>query len=272
MKIDCKTVVPASPDYIQVIQVTDPHVFASNEQHLKGMDTAMSLERVIAMINNDLERPDMIMATGDLAHDPAPAAYEKFRGIMETANCPVFCLPGNHDRPALMDSSLNTGTISTCKSVCSGSWEFLLLDSVLEGEEKGYLSGDELQFLHSRLLKTHADYIAVWLHHHPVDIGSPWMDQMKVSNGMALFEIIMKFQQVRCVIWGHIHQDYTSQLGQVLLVGSPSTCIQFKPDTLEFEKDVLPPGYRKFRFRHDGRIDSTLHWLDSAMEHDNVKW
>ena len=272
MKIDCKNIVPLNPDCIHIVQVTDPHVFASNGQHLKGIDTAMSLEQVISMVNNDIERPDLILATGDLAHDPSPAAYEKFRGIMETTNCPVFCLPGNHDRPALMDNILNAGAISTCKSVCCGEWEFLLLDSVMEGDEKGFLRDSELQFLRTRLLNNGAEHIVVCLHHHPVEIGSPWLDRMKVANGDALLVLVREYPQIRCVIWGHIHQDYTSQFGQALLVGSPSTCIQFKPGTLEFEKDVLPPGYRKFRFHHDGRIDSSLHWLDTAMEHDNVIW
>ena len=127
-------------------------------------------------------------------------------------------------------------------------------------------------FLRNRLAANSTEYAAVCLHHHPVDIGSPWMDEMKVANGDKLLGLVRAAARARCVVWGHIHQDYTSKLDHLLLVGSPSTCIQFKPDTLEFEKDTLPPGYRNFRFYREGRVESSLHWLDTSMEHNNVKW
>lgn len=272
MKIESNRIIPSDPGCIHVVQITDPHVLASGEQEFKGMDTAMSLEQVIAALNRDPEKPDLILATGDLVHDPAPEAYEKLRHILQSADIPVFCLPGNHDRPAMMDDLLNTGRINTCKSARCGEWEFILLDSVLEGEEKGFLPAEELKFLQDRLTDNPAEYAVICLHHHPVRVGSPWMDAMKVANGEELLGLVRSFPQVKCLVWGHIHQEFTSQLEHVLLLGSPSTCIQFKPDTLVFEKDVLPPGYRKFKFFADGHIDSTVHWLDTSMQHNNVKW
>ena len=87
------------------------------------------------MINGGTEKPDLILATGDLVHEPTAEGYNKLLGVLQSAAAPVFCLPGNHDRPAMMDEMLNTDSIQTCKSVRCGEWEFILLDSVLEGEE-----------------------------------------------------------------------------------------------------------------------------------------
>lgn len=98
------------------------------------------------------------------------------------------------------------------------------------------------------------------------------MDRMMVSNGNELMSLVRDVPNVKCILWGHIHQDFTAQLGNIRLFGSPSTCIQFKPNTQEFEKDTLPPGYRKFKFYSDGSISSTLHWLNISMEHDKVNW
>ena len=270
MHIESKSIGAAEAGCIHVVQITDPHIFASDKRVFKGLDTALSLERVIARITSDTEKPDLLLATGDLVHDPVPEAYEKVGRILQSAGIPVFCLPGNHDLPHLMVDLLNGGRISTSRSVCCGSWEFILLDSVLAGEEGGYLAPAELEFLHHRLQHSNAENVMVCLHHQPLAIGSPWMDKMKVSNGADLLALIGGFPAVRCVLWGHIHQEYSGQLGQVLFLGSPSTCVQFRPGTLEFELDTLPPGYRKLRCFNDGSIDSSIQWLDHAMDSGNL--
>ena len=264
MRAEYKNITPADPGCIRVVQITDPHVFGTAGRQFKGTDTAMSLQRVISMVMEDVDTPDLILVTGDLVQDPVPEAYQNLRNILQTADLPVFCLPGNHDRPAMMDDLLNTGSLSTCKSVSCGVWEFCLLDSVLEDNEKGLLNAAELEFLQARLAASPAQHIVICLHHHPLPIGSPWMDEMMVENGAELLQLVRDKAQVRCVLWGHIHQEYTAQLGHILMLGSPSTCIQFKPETQVFETDVLPPGYRKFRFYRDGRIDSSVHWLDTS--------
>lgn len=272
MQNEVKTIVPSDPGCTVVVQLTDPHVFAVAEQQFKGMDTAMSLQRVIDMVKEDAETPDLILATGDLVHEPTPEAYNHLSHILQSAGLPVFCLPGNHDRPAMMDDLLNTGVLSTCKSVYCGDWEFCLLDTVLEGSENGFLDAAELTFLQARLVASTAGHIVICLHHQPLAIGSPWMDEMKVSNGDDLLQLVRGEQRVRCIMWGHIHQEFSSQLEHILMLGSPATSIQFKPDTRTFEKDVLPPGYRKLRFHHDGRIDSSVHWLDTPVTADSVSW
>ena len=272
MKNEARSIVPSDPDCIRIVQITDSHVYGTADQQFKGMDTATSLEQVVNVVKQDTEVPDLILATGDLVHDPTTEAYSNLRRILQSVQLPVFCLPGNHDRPAMMDDLLNTGTLSTCKSISCGEWEFCLLDSVLEDNEKGYLGAAELEFLQTRLAVSTAEYMVICLHHQPLPIGSPWMDEMKVGNGDDLLQMIRGKPQVKCVLWGHIHQEFTSQLGQVLMLGSPATSIQFKPDTLVFELDVLPPGYRKLRFYRDGRIDSSVHWLDSSLTVRSVQW
>ena len=265
MKNETRNIIPSDPDCIHVVQITDAHVYGSTSQQFKGVDTAAALERVVGAVKEDTEPPDLILATGDLVHDPTVEAYTNLRRILQTLRLPVFCLPGNHDRPAMMDDLLNTGTLSTCKSISCGGWEFCLLDSVLEDNENGYLAAAELEFLQTRLASSTAAYLVICLHHQPLAIGSPWMDEMKVGNGDDLLQLVRDKPRVKCVMWGHIHQEFTAQLGHVLMLGSPATSVQFKPETRVFELDVLPPGYRKFTFYRDGRIDSTVQWLDPSL-------
>lgn len=266
MQTEIKSIVPAQAGCIHVVQITDPHIFASEKQAFKGQDTTLSLERVLARIRADAEQPDIMLVTGDLVHEANPEAYKKLYRLLQSAGIPVFCLPGNHDRPELMVEILNRGRVSTCRTVRCGTWEYILLDSVLAGREGGYLAPAELEFLCARLQHSTADNLMLCLHHQPQAIGSPWMDAMKVSNGDALLALAGGFPAVRCILWGHIHQEYSARLDQIRLLGSPSTCIQFRPGTLEFEQDVLPPAYRKIRCFDNGSLDSSVQWLDMAQD------
>ena len=265
-------ITPADPDCIRVVQITDTHILPADHRQFKGMDTALTLAQVIAAINADTDRPDLILATGDLVHDPLPEVYERLRGILQQANYPVFCLPGNHDDPEVMESMLNSGRISTNNLIICGDWQLLLLNTMVPGSERGYLSEAELRFLEEQLQGNPSQHAVIALHHHPVDIGSPWMDTMKISNGEEFLAIIKHMPQVRCVVWGHVHQEFRSQLEQIQLIGTPSTCMQFKPNTLQFEKDMLPPAYRKLSLRRDGRVTTSLHWLEEPLAHDSVSW
>ena len=272
MNFQSATITPAESDCIRIAQLTDTHLLPAGHRQFKGLDTARTLEQVIASINAEAERPDLVLATGDLAHEPLPEVYMRLRDILRQANYPVFCLPGNHDVPELMHDILNGGSLSTVKSLDCGGWRIILLNSVVAGKEHGHVSDAELRFLEQQLQARTAAHVLIALHHHPVDIGSPWMDAMKVTNGGEFLAIVRRFPQVRGVLWGHIHQDFHSQLGTVQLIGSPSTCLQFRPRTQQFEKDMLPPAYRKLNLHGNGDITTALQWLEQPLAHDSVSW
>lgn len=261
MYTDHKTINSSDPGCINIIQITDMHIFLPGQQQPMGFDTVASLESVIEKINRD-EDPDLVLATGDLVHEPGSAVYLKLNRILRQLERPVICLPGNHDNSGLMHSHACGNGIFTDKSVDCGPWRFVMLDSVIENAEGGYLQREELEFLKNQLLRKPAANVAVCLHHQPVNIGSPWMDAMQLQNGREFLEILEYCQDVKCVLWGHIHQEFSSRHEHIHLFGSPSTCIQFKPVTEKFTKDVLPPGYRKLQLYSDGRISTTVKWLN----------
>ena len=87
-------------------------------------------------------------------------------------------------------------------------WQFVMLDSSVPGKVFGALAESELAFL-SETLEQHPDIPAVIaLHHHPVDIGSDWMEKIGLTNRDAFWQVLDRFPQVRIVLWGHIHQEH----------------------------------------------------------------
>ena len=81
---------------------------------------------------------------------------------------------------------------------------------------------------------------------------------MALDNPAAFFRVIDRYPQVRGVLWGHVHQEFTGRRDQILLLGSPSTCIQFLPGSRAFAMDSLTPGFRWLELRADGRIDTGI--------------
>jgi Icc protein len=71
-----------------------------------------------------------------------------------------------------------------------------------------------------------------------------------------LFAVVERFAQVRGLLWGHIHQEFDQQRKGVRLLASPSTCVQFKPGSEEFQVDSTAPGYRWLRLHANGRLET----------------
>ena len=251
----------ADGENIHLVQITDTHISTDIDEKFEGIDTTASLGRVIDKINALDTVPDAILLTGDLVHHADEAGYRKLLRQLFELKAPVFCLPGNHDDPVLMQTVLNNKNVSTEKSLDFNQWIVVMLNTWMPNSHSGRLPRTELTYL-EQVLGDNADKsILVCLHHPPVKIGSPWMDAMMLENPESLFDIVDTKKQVRGILWGHIHQAFYLERGDIKLLGSPSTCVQFKPDTRQFMKDTLPPAFRLLTLRSTGEIESRINWV-----------
>ncbi|MGH8120608.1 MAG: phosphodiesterase [Gammaproteobacteria bacterium] len=241
-------------DRIELLQFTDTHVYAEPGQCFDGVDTAATLADVIAHAGKFCPLPDAILLTGDLVHEPSPAAYDRLSAILCSVERPVFCIPGNHDQPELMHQILDAGNISMAKSIHFERWIIVLLNTFLPDTHAGNLGADELVFLDQILTEYKDNHALICLHHPPVSIGSPWMDRMGLQNPAALFAIVDRHPQVRGILWGHIHQEFKCERHAVKLMATPSTCLQFAPQAGSYIKDDKPPAYRHLQLYASGEI------------------
>jgi Icc protein len=101
------------------------------------------------------------------------------------------------------------------------------------------------------------------LHHHPVEMGSRWLDGIGLANAGEFWRVIDSHTHVRGIVWGHVHQEYDGERNGVRLLGTPSTCAQFLPKSDRYAVDSRPPAYRRFNLHDDGRIDTEVRWLES---------
>ena len=250
----------AQPAPVRVAQITDTHLYAEPDGRLLGLNTRDCLLAVIELALQQ-RRPDLVLASGDLAHDGSAQAYRQVRDCFNRLGAPVYCLPGNHDEAAALREHLNHSRFRSVRSHAVGGWQLLFLDSSVAGSEGGHLASGELAALDSCLRERPDTPALVCLHHQPVAVGSRWLDSMKVNNPEAFFAVIDRYPQVRAILWGHVHQEFVQRRQDVLLLAAPSTCLQFLPGSEEFAVDHIPPGYRWLDLYPDGRLETGVERL-----------
>jgi Icc protein len=93
-----------------------------------------------------------------------------------------------------------------------------------------------------------------------------WLDQHCMANGDEFIQRMSQYQQVKGLLWGHVHQQvdtvHKGPHGDIALMATPSTCIQFKPLSGHFALDGLQPGYRLLELACDGSIQSEVCRVD----------
>jgi len=248
---------PLPGDCLKVLQLTDTHLYSGDDSRLLGVNTLESFHSVIDAFLETGWKPDLILATGDLVHDASPHGYHRLAGLLDRFEVPVYCLPGNHDLPQTMRDHLQSDRVSCPQVVDHKGWRLILLNSVIEGEVGGHLEAQELDLL-VQALSDNAHPTLISLHHQPVPVGSAWIDDMGLDNAHELQQVIAGHPQVRGLLWGHVHQQFDDYLNGVRLMATPSTCVQFAPESDEFGVDQQQPGFRLLALMPDGQILSEV--------------
>jgi Icc protein len=80
-----------------IAQISDFHLKPKGELAYAVSDTAAPLRRAVAHLNALQPAPDVVLITGDLVDDGAPASYALLRELLSPLHAPFFLVVGNHD-------------------------------------------------------------------------------------------------------------------------------------------------------------------------------
>ncbi len=251
---------------IRIIQISDTHLFTDTDGRLMGVRTRDSLNAILQRIKRDYDDLDALLITGDLSQDGSSSSYKALKDALSGFNAPCYWVSGNHDEPELMHNVFPEAMV---KRVSLGQWQVLLLDSRLAGSGEGYLNTSELDILEKHLHTNPDQHSVIAFHHQPASIDSGWMDKIGLQNPDHLKDIITKYQQVKCIIHGHVHQERSYLFAGVPVYATPSTCLQFEPHSEDFKASLSLPGFRVMDLYPDGTLDTSVIRLeDYALEVD----
>ena len=253
----------AKDQNVRLVQLTDPHLFADGEGHLLGVNTANSLAAVISTVEALRYPADLLLATGDISQDFSADSYRNFIEAIKPLQLPCHYLPGNHDDPRIMSLHMQGDKVYGHQRILIGNWQILLLDSTVRGKPGGHLEQSEFELIREAIAAEPERHTLIVMHHNPIKVDCTWLDQHWLDNGDEFLAEIATYPQVKGILWGHVHQQLDQVLpaghGEIKLMATPSTCIQFKPQSSYFALDMVQPGYRLLELRADGSIITNVH-------------
>lgn len=235
-----------------IAQITDLHVRPRGRIAYGVVDTNAMLEAAVAELMGMDRRPDVVLATGDLADCGLVEEYELLREILSPLPMPVYLVPGNHDRRENLrlvfgrDGYLPPNETFLHYVVEHHPVRLVALDTVVPGQGFGELCVDRLAWLERRLSEAPERPTVIFMHHPPFPTGLKHMDGINCRNGEAMAAIVRRFPNVERVLCGHHHRPIQLRWAGTIGAVAPSTAHQVQLD-FDGADDVFrmePPAFK----------------------------
>ncbi|WP_373080458.1 3',5'-cyclic-AMP phosphodiesterase [Zhongshania sp.] len=237
-----------------VVQISDCHLGADSGDCLLGMDTDHSLEAVLQSVAADCPEIDILVASGDLAAHGDASAYQRLAARLKGMAKQVVWLPGNHDSSSLMQSVVGDQWMPS--RLMLDGWQLVFLNSAVPDQVGGFLANDQLAIL-AEAGQFDCPTL-VFVHHHLRPVACAWLDEQQIANADAVFATIANKDQFKAIICGHVHQQSEQVFQNIGLLTTPSTCVQFAPNSDDFALDDRNPGYRRFWLGDKGEFQTRV--------------
>ena len=217
---------------------------------IDGSEEARSrLRRITSYVRSS--SVDVVLVSGDLADHGLEAEYAELAGEL-AFDVPVLVLPGNHDvsaplragLAALVDSPGDGHPIHQVREV--GIARFVMVDSTVPGAGHGLLSDKSLAWLDDVLREPFDGPVFVAMHHPPLALHHPVMDQWMLEEQGALAEVLSG-KPITAILTGHVHNAIVTSFAGHTVRGAPGIRSTIP---LPFEPPTAPTG---------GVVDPTAH-------------
>ena len=243
----------------KIVQITDMHLNKSRETNINGINTYDSAMKILKNIKTAEKHTDCLVLSGDISNDCSIESYSSLLNLLKDFEIPIYLMPGNHDSPSILRDISNEKNIFYKNFEGFGDWGLFMFNTKKEKSPNGLLKQEELIEFDKIIENDDYKYVFIFLHHHPVLIGSASMDSMIIENSDLLIQRIKKTNKVKAVCWGHIHNEFYMDIGPIKLFSTPSTCYQAKERSKKFVIDPnASPGYRKIILNKDGKFDTEV--------------
>lgn len=200
--------------------------------------------------------PDVIVHTGDIAHNGRPDEYAQAVAIFAKARAPVYVLPGNKDDRANLRRAFSAGGYFTpgCDFIDYVIEDFpvrlIALDTLSPGHGRGDFRREQADHL-IKLIDAEPDRpIAVFTHHPPFEVTvGPDRFHFETMEGMTrLRESLQRCERIVGVFSGHVHRAAAGRVGRI-----PASVVPCIATTLR--KGDYPPAMKTRPVYHLHRYD-----------------
>ncbi len=240
----------------KLLILSDSHIFGSRDQELFGVNPYHSLSKLAKYIRGLGLSFDLAIALGDLSEDGHTRSYEDFSDLTNGLATFSVWMQGNHDQFDRVPGEMTRDFIH--HEWHMDPWSIIFLDSTIPRTDEGELSEIELQRLETFLQTNKERFVLIFMHHQPVEVDSHFIDLLGLQNKQKFWEVTLRYQHIKAVIFGHVHQEFERQYYGIRLLSTPSTTVQFKPHSHVLDFDTPTHGYRTIMLNPDGSFDTKV--------------
>lgn len=223
-----------------IAQITDLHI--GFEPDRPDEPNRHRLDAALARITRGVNRPDLLVLTGDLVDRGDIASYQRLRDALSAAPMPIFPIIGNHDDRAnfsavFPDVPVVDGFVQYC--VALDGLRLIMIDTLEPGRHGGGYCEVRADWLAARLAEDTDTTSVIVMHHPPFAAGIAWMDTDQAEPWVQRFgRTIAGHRQLRGIWCGHLHRPIAScwQGVPVIVCGSTSAELTLDVNTIDPEE------------------------------------
>lgn len=193
---------------MKLIQITDLHLVVAGNT-LFDIDPSERLLLCLSDITRNHADADLVVITGDLAHNGETAAYQVLRKALETFPLPTRLLIGNHDdranfRACFPDAPVDTdGFVQSAIETTDG--RLLFLDTHAPGTHEGHYCEKRRRWLAQQCDEAKGRAMYLFMHHPASRIAYRPMDELGLVDADAFLEVLRR-RNIRHIFAGHAHR------------------------------------------------------------------
>ncbi|WP_022683905.1 phosphodiesterase [Sphingobium bisphenolivorans] len=191
-----------------IAQVTDIHL--GFEPGNPAEFNRQRLDQVLQALIDGPNRPDLLLATGDLTENGDADSYARLAEAFDRCPFPVWPCMGNHDDRANFSAQFpqvpqQDGFIHYV--IPLQGRRIIMLDTLEPGRHGGAFCEARAAWLRARLDEDSETPTLIVMHHPPVEVGIEWMNTDPREPWVERFAATIGTRaQVQAILCGHIHR------------------------------------------------------------------
>ncbi|MGB6507678.1 MAG: metallophosphoesterase [Xanthobacteraceae bacterium] len=210
-----------------IAQISDTHIALDTSDADRRIS---DFERTIADINALDPAPDVIVHTGDIAHNGRLDEYAQAAAILAKARRPVYVLAGNKDDRANLRAAFAAGGYLDPDSgfidyaIEDLPVRLIAVDTLNTHSNKGDFCAARAERLTAMIDAEVTKPIAVFAHHPPfeVPVGPERINFETPEMMQRLRQAVQHSKRVVAVISGHVHRGTAGCVGSIPATVMPS--------------------------------------------------
>lgn len=228
-----------------IAHISDCHIALPAPE---GSDRSGDLRRSVDYVNGLEPQPDLVVHTGDVAHDAKPEEYAEAARILDRLQAQLLAIPGNRDDRAAFRAAFAGRLPDNCHdefiqyAMATEHFCVVLLDSISTQSNKGRLCEARLAHFEAMLSDAGDRPVAVFMHHPPFEVKeSNYPIQFEDWGEVDAFSrIVSQHRNVKNIYCGHSHRTARGMAAGVEASTIPSMATDLRMGPPADVQDILP--------------------------------